>query len=207
MKATARIGASITVLILAGTGCVSTQHVPSAYQGKPYEGRIQEIPGRLNCMAYDVGGEGIAYHDREGTNMATICCGSKFRVNEGVDVGVMDSHHSGSLNPGQPFLGWIYAGEWLKYTVQVKQSGVYRINAHMTSATTNGQIRFAINGQAVSGPISFSRATGNVHRWETYTNIAELHLKAGTQVLTLEFYKGQTGDQNFESFEFIRACP
>jgi hypothetical protein len=210
MKATTRIGWAAALLTLACAGCVTSEQAPPAYFGKPYQGVIQEIPGQISCWRYDEGGEGVAYHDREDTNLAAICCGSTFRVNEGVDVGVIDRNHRslhGQITRGQPYVGWIYEGEWIKYTVKVNQSGTYQVNAHMTSIGTNCEIRLAVNDKDVSGPISFSKATGNVHWWDIYTNLAQVHFNAGVQVLTLEFSKGQKGDQNYDYLEFLPKMP
>jgi hypothetical protein len=49
-------------------------HVPSDYQGKPYEDAVyksgaQVIPGRVQCDYFDLGGEGVAYHN-QGNNFA-----------------------------------------------------------------------------------------------------------------------------------------
>ncbi len=43
------------------------------YQGKPYHdsrysGEAQPIPGKVQCAYYDLGGEGIAYHDTDAKN-------------------------------------------------------------------------------------------------------------------------------------------
>jgi hypothetical protein len=43
------------------------------YKGSPYhdsrhEGGAQRIPGRVDCAYYDLGGEGIAYHDTDAKN-------------------------------------------------------------------------------------------------------------------------------------------
>ena len=43
------------------------------YNGKPYfyvmhHGGAQIIPGKLQCEYYDLGGEGIAYHDSDTIN-------------------------------------------------------------------------------------------------------------------------------------------
>jgi len=40
------------------------------YRGKPfrdsiYHGGPQKIPGRVQCAYYDLGGEGVAYHDAD----------------------------------------------------------------------------------------------------------------------------------------------
>lgn len=42
--------------------------LPPDYQGKPFEDAIykggpQVIPGKVECAYYDLGGEGVAYHD------------------------------------------------------------------------------------------------------------------------------------------------
>jgi hypothetical protein len=58
--------------LASGPGIVS--HVPSDYQGKPYEDSVyksgaQVIPGRVQCAYFDRGGEGVAYHN-QGNNFA-----------------------------------------------------------------------------------------------------------------------------------------
>jgi len=38
------------------------------YTGKAWHDSIQVIPGKVECEKYDVGGEGIAYHDADSVN-------------------------------------------------------------------------------------------------------------------------------------------
>lgn len=43
------------------------------YPGTPfrdsvYDGGAQKIPGRVQCAYYDLGGEGVAYHDMDAQN-------------------------------------------------------------------------------------------------------------------------------------------
>src|SRR5258708_17439495 len=63
------------LFIVVGALCVpvlapaKTKH----YQGKPfhdsvYNGGPQRIPGRVMCAYYDLGGEGVAYHDADAKN-------------------------------------------------------------------------------------------------------------------------------------------
>ena len=57
--------------LASGPGIVS--HVPSDYRGKPYEDSVyksgaQIIPGRVQRAYFDVGGEGVAYHN-QGNNI------------------------------------------------------------------------------------------------------------------------------------------
>jgi hypothetical protein len=68
------------------------------YQGKPFQdsrhpGVPQPIPGRVQCAAYDLGGEGIAYHGADAVNRgsgelnpANGTYLNEFRMNEGVDI-------------------------------------------------------------------------------------------------------------------------
>lgn len=40
------------------------------YRDSRYLGGPQEIPGKVECAYYDLGGEGIAYHDFDTRTMA-----------------------------------------------------------------------------------------------------------------------------------------
>ena len=49
------------------------QPFQSRYQGVPYhderyQGGAQKVPGRVYCAYYDLGGEGMAYHDTDAQN-------------------------------------------------------------------------------------------------------------------------------------------
>ena len=79
--------------------------IPKGYKGKPFQDVAhmsgpQVIPGRLQAVLYDLGGEGVAYHDTDKINHGSgelnytkghceegvsgyIC---HFRENEGVDI-------------------------------------------------------------------------------------------------------------------------
>jgi hypothetical protein len=78
-------------------GCASKGW--NGYQGKPfqdseYRGGRQRIPGRVQCAYYDLGGEGVAYHDSDATNHGSGGLNpangqylNEFRMHEGVDRG------------------------------------------------------------------------------------------------------------------------
>src|SRR5580658_7751814 len=75
-----------------------SQSFLSQYKGVPYhDGRYQagpqKIPGRVLCAYYDLGGEGVAYHDTDlknqgsgGLNPADGTYLDEFRMHEGVDT-------------------------------------------------------------------------------------------------------------------------
>jgi hypothetical protein len=67
--------------------------------GKPWQNKPQPIPGKIECEYYDLGGEGIAYHDSDsinnGSGKLNPANGSylnEFRMNEGVDISYTKSH-------------------------------------------------------------------------------------------------------------------
>ena len=103
----------------------------------------QAIPGKVFCAYYDIGGEGIAYHDTDaknngsgGLNPADGTYLNEFRMNEGVDISYTKFHDQIDNNPynlvqpseGQLYVGWTEPGEWFNLTVEVERAGVYPID-------------------------------------------------------------------------------
>ncbi len=65
-----RLAAKKTVLPVFMLCAIQTilAQVPKGYQGKPFRDKFytlgpQPIPGRVQSAYYDLGGEGVAYHD------------------------------------------------------------------------------------------------------------------------------------------------
>src|ERR1700692_3075492 len=63
------------------------------YHDSRYSGGPQKIPGKVWCAYYDLGGEGVAYHDTDpknhGSGELNPADGSylnEFRIHEGVDT-------------------------------------------------------------------------------------------------------------------------
>src|SRR6266478_1902730 len=94
------------LVIAAMALVVSTNaELPPGYKGKPFQDGVytagpQRIPCRVECAFYDLGGEGVAYHDTDPTNHGSGELNLKpehhrphatpyvwsFRANEGVDI-------------------------------------------------------------------------------------------------------------------------
>ena len=60
---------------------------------KSWNDTIQTIPGKLECEKYDLGGEGISYHDKDSLNNGSGKLNpddgtfyNTFRMKEGVDI-------------------------------------------------------------------------------------------------------------------------
>ena len=199
------------MLCFAGAAALAQTGQPAPYAGKPYRGEAQAIPGRVQAEFYDVGGEGVAYHDSDPGNngSGTLNKGAseldQFRKDEGVDISYTKSEFDktvdgGDETYGELYVGWTAPGEWIKYTVDVKQAGVYTVNAHLSSNNQNAEISLEFDGVGVAGPIVIP-TTGHWHKWRICKNLAEVKLSKGLHVMTLKFVK--EGNMNVDYLEFV----
>ena len=83
----------------------------------PYGGQPWPIPGIIEAEDFDLGGEGVGYHDMDSVNN-----GGQYRLDEGVDIGISEDG-AGS----QYLVDWTSSGEWLQYTVEVMNTGIYKL--------------------------------------------------------------------------------
>ena len=165
-----------SVNITVGAGCGGGN---TPYLGSPFV-----LPTRIEAEDYDLGGEGIAYHDNDGGNN-----GGEYR-SEDVDIQVCDE---GGYN-----VGWMAANEWLEYVVTVPATGTYDIDIRVASDATGGNFNIEFNGVDVTGNISVP-VTGGWQNWATVSTTATL--SAGTQVM--RFVNANSGDEyNLNYFDF-----
>jgi Carbohydrate binding module (family 6). len=202
--------------------------VAQKYAGKPFEDSVykdgaQVIPGRIYCAYYDFGGEGVAYHDSDkanhGSGELNPLNGTYlhvFRIAEGVDVSYTKSNSetdNSIYNTVQPpmnqlYAGWTDPGEWIKYTVNVKKAGKYKVSLMYTS-NKGGKISLSINDKDVTGPLTVTSTFHKDdpigwrqwHHWNTMNNIAEIELQEGVQVLTL--HTVEEGQMNYMWLDFV----
>ena len=78
-------------------------------------------------------------------------------------------------------VGWIEAGDWLEYEINVPASGSYTLNYRVASETTGGSIAFSVDG-ANQATTSFG-ATGGWQIWETVSETVSL--AAGSHIIRL----------------------
>lgn len=160
----------------------------------PYSGNAIAIPGTFEAGHYDKFeggvGQGISYVDVSQNNEGD------FRTEEYVDAALV-------TNEGAT-LGWISAGEWTEYTIDVQQAGVYDLNFRYASGNANGGGPFylEIDGKKISTDISMtSTSTSN---WTTYVSktVNNIELNKGKQVLRLVF---SSGEFNLGKLTFTRT--
>ncbi|MCK5077480.1 MAG: cellulase family glycosylhydrolase, partial [Calditrichia bacterium] len=80
----------------------------------PYHGTPFQIPATIQAEDYDIGGEGLTYHDTGALNIP-----GDYRPNEGVDIE--------ERNDGGFHIGYIESGEWVEYTINVPNTAEYNI--------------------------------------------------------------------------------
>lgn len=171
-KRTRRTGLLLSSCVLGGAvvSCgVETSEPGSIHQGIAFGDGPAPIPGRVEAEDYDVGGIGIAYNDTTPGNS-----GGQHRA-EDVDIEVSSQ---GGYN-----VGWIAAGEWLDYTVDVASAGTYSVKLSVASLSAGGTVHLEVGGVDVSGPISFE-ATGGWQEW-TEVEVSGVTLPAGVSELRL----------------------
>jgi fibronectin type 3 domain-containing protein len=142
---------------------------PSARSPFNQSGTPWPVPGQIEVENYDNGGEGVAYHDLEATNI-----GGAYR-SDGVDLA--------ACVEGGYEVGWAYAGEWLEYTVNLAVGGTYTIQARVASDGQGGTFHISFNGNNVTGAMTVPNTGG----WASYQMIlvSNVSLSAGTQVMRI----------------------
>jgi uncharacterized delta-60 repeat protein len=142
-------------------------------------------PLTIQAEDFDMGGQGISYHDSELANQ-----GSLYRAS-GVDIG--DNGEDGLA------VGWTAPGEWLDYTVNIPKTGNYKLSVRAASDGAGGALHFT-TGHASTGSIKVPD-TGSWTTWKSLSG-KTLHLAKGAHTFRLWLdTAGPTGSiGNLDSF-------
>ena len=221
----------VTALMLSTV--VSSQSSLSGYKGLPYRDKMyrdgpQKIPGRVLCAYYDLGGEGVAYHDSDpqnhGSGELNPADGgylNEFRMHEGVDTSYTKFHRHPTPIDDNPFdrvvppadllyVGWTEPGEWFRVTVDVAHAGTYQADFLYTS-NRGGTISIDVNGKDETGPLQVPTTYDSAdpvdwrqwHHWNLASQFFKLPLGKGREVLTVHILTG--GNMNLAYFDFKEA--
>ena len=105
-------------------------------------GAPSPVPGRIEAEDYDVGGEGVAYHDTTPGNDGNV-----YRFD---DVDIEPLPDGSGYN-----VGWIREGEWLGYTVDVATGGTYFVEVRAASRWGHPSLTLIVDGTpAATVPIA-----------------------------------------------------
>ncbi|MBT2799159.1 carbohydrate-binding protein, partial [Halomonas sp. ISL-104] len=144
----------------------------------------------LDAALFDVGGEGISYSDSDPQQE-----GSNFREG-GVDI----------VGNGTA-IGWVDAGEWVEYTIDVAQSGTYSLSFLASTPSSDVTITAAVEKDGAFYLQANSLPLPNTGSWSNpvASDGMLLDLQAGEQTLRLTF-NGSAGSDlmDFQSFTLER---
>jgi hypothetical protein len=144
------------------------------------------LPGSINLEGYDIGGEGVAYHDNDENKWGI------FRPDERVDI---------AQTAGQDFyIGSMEAGEWLEYSVDC-QAGTYYLQVVFASANDFGYFHLELDGQPLTDSI-FVRNTGGEENFESVF-LPEITLQEGEHIIRLVV---DSGGFNLNYLRFCTDC-
>ena len=140
----------------------------------------------IDASNYDEGGQGVAYNDQPGLQGGT----ANGRPGSDVEQTLLGD------------IGWIEAGEWLEYTIEVPADGLYDLD--LLLATNGGGGRsatadFYLPGADTPYATSGSLANPDTGSWTNFQprSADGLALQAGTQIVRVAF---SGGSQDFQSF-------
>ena len=212
--------------------CAQTRSFQKQYKGTPFrDGKFragaQKIPGKVLCAYYDLGGEGIAYHDSDAVNNGSGKLNprdgsslNEFRMNEGVDTSYTKFNRDPQIDdtrydrvqppPDMLYVGWTEPGEWFNITVDVAQAGEYSADLLYTS-NRGGTISLDVKGKPATGPLTILStfdaadpvAWRQWHHWNVATGLVKLQLPKGRSVLTVHILTD--GQMNLGILEFKKA--
>jgi len=218
--------APLSLALLSFVASVLHAASPSDYAGRPYQDAVrsggpQRIPGPVFCAYYDLGGEGIAYHDTDSTNNGSgklnPANGSylnEFRKQEGCDISYtkqmpdLESPCNKVTPPlGLLYVGWNEPGEWFKLTVETAEAGTYLADVLYTSQR-GGTI--AIDVDDTTSRATFDLVTTfdpaetipwrQWHHWNVARDAFAVTLPKGVSVLTVRIVTN--GNLNLATFAF-----
>lgn len=135
-----------------------------------FTGQALPIPGKVEAEYFDIGEDGMTYHDSDQKNVPMA-----LRPNEPVDIY--------DLGNGKFYVIDTNPGEWLEYTVNVAQKGLYDVSASIAAVVGGGTLNVKI-GATESGVIKVPATNSWVN-----TKMANfsMNLEAGTQIMRLTF--------------------
>ena len=155
------------------------------------------VPGIIFATEYDLGTEGYAYSDSDFVNYRVSTgknvrwnSGNKMR-NDGVDIQDCADTKSNGYEVFD-----IKDNEWLLFTVNVEQSGIYNINIRYSGNETNGKLHLDINEETRSATVKLppiknygSVILSNVTLNKGVNKIKVVFEKGGFQLNYLTFSK------------------
>jgi len=170
----------------------STVQLTIGEKETPFDGAAATLPGLVQAENFDTGGNFIGYFNLDATDQSKV--GAAYRAP--ATVGVEPTGDTG----GGYDVGYTKEGEYLRYTVNVAQAGIYNLQARVASLGPGGYYHVSFDGQNATGNLFVPVTNG----FQTYTTMVSpaFQLGAGQHVMqvTLDGNGPTGGLGNFNWF-------
>lgn len=148
----------------------------------------------LEAEDYDLGGEGIAYHDVDAKNN-----GGNYRPAEAVDIDVTvpGGNDAAGSYPSSYSIGWTAAGEWVGYSINVPVEGDFVITTRAGNGSTSTPVQkfhIEFDYKNVTGTLTFPNNKG----WWVWQLVPSpvFHLTAGNHFMRFYWEANDTQVNN-----------
>jgi hypothetical protein len=165
---------------------------------KPFKGTAWEIPGKIEMEDFDIPGTGRgagldSYSDNDSEDHgAESNDGVSYREGTGVDIYKKATGY---------IVGYNQAGEWLEYTVNIKEAGDYTMFAAVASANNTSSFKLSIDGNDITEEIAVPQATSGEENYDDYNKVSSnVTLPAGEHILRFTV-TGDWMDIDYINFE------
>ncbi|WP_245735293.1 cellulase family glycosylhydrolase [Pedobacter hartonius] len=169
---------------------------PFSNETLPFKNNIVSNHTLLKAVDYDLGVSGVAYSDKDTADYhvstGKTSPGNKGGIyrNDGVDIS------SDSSRREAYYVSSFESGEWLQYTITVKEKGSYTLTFKL-AATAKVKLSLSVNGKAAAKEITVL-PTGGLTNFRQL-EVKNIKLDKGKQVLRVY---ADAGGFNFDSIQF-----
>lgn len=152
------------------------------------------IPGSISAAYYITGGEGVAYHETTAENIGGVLRG------DSVDI---------RNNPkGGTAVGWNQTGEWFKYNVSIKETGLYNVQLNTATTFKTAKVRLWLDDETdLTGVLNVPN-TGDWNNWQPVIKKG-ITLPEGEHTIKVEIVEGEFDftSLDFTSFDIHKPVP
>ncbi len=141
---------------------------------KPFSGKAWEIPGKIEMEDFDIPGSGRgseikSYSENDSEDHGIENGGKSYREDTGVDIYKKATGY---------VVGYNQSGEWLEYTVNVKEEGDYTMFASVATDNSTASFTLSIDGKSIAEvPVAGDS-------WDDFVKVkANVTLPAGEHIL------------------------
>lgn len=147
----------------------------------PLKGEAFAIPGKVEAEDFDIPGKG---RNEDGTSNDSYGDDSEnhgdsdYRKDTGVDL---YKKATGVI------VGYNSEGDWLEWTVNVKEAGDYTMFAAVAAAGSTSSFQLSLDGKELTGVVSVPAATSGEENYDDYNKVsANVTLPAGKHILRMD---------------------